>query len=115
MKTQLDKTTYEQRARVGLLVNQAQSELVAELDKVLMGFDVSAAQYVILSTLSAGRSNTAAQICKEISYSAGAMTRMLYRLEAKGLICRAVQSAPLIVSYFLLRAKMKLALQLWDP
>ena len=90
MKTQLDKTTYEQRARVGLLVTQAQSELVAELDKVLMGFDVSAAQYVILSTLSAGRSNTAAQICKEISYSAGAMTRMLYRLEAKGLICRAV-------------------------
>jgi DNA-binding MarR family transcriptional regulator len=37
-----------------------------------------------------GRSNTAAQICKEISYNAGAMTRMLSRLEAKGLICRAV-------------------------
>ena len=51
MKTQLDKTTYEQRARVGLLVNQAQSELVAELDKVLMGFDVSGSPRDVLASM----------------------------------------------------------------
>ena len=90
MKTQINQTTYEQRARVGRLLNQAQSELVGELDRALMRFDVSAAQYVILSTLWSGRSDTAAQICKEISYDAGAMTRMISRLEAKGLIFRAV-------------------------
>lgn len=90
MKTQLNQITYEQRARVGRLVNLAQSALVMQLDRALMRFDVSAAQYVILATLWAGRGDTATQICKEISYSPGAMTRMLSRLESKGLVCRAV-------------------------
>lgn len=90
VKTQLGQTDYEQRARIGRLINLAQSALVVQLDKALRRFDVSAAQYVILATLWAGRGDTAAQICKEISYSPGAMTRMLFRLESKGLIYRAV-------------------------
>lgn len=49
---------------------------------------ISAAQYVILSTLSSGRADTSTHICKEISYSPGAMTRMLDRLEKKNMIRR---------------------------
>lgn len=88
MHSQLNQTTYEQRARVGRLVNRAQVELTEALDRELARFDISAAQYVILSTLAAGRADTSVQICKEISYSRGAMTRMLDRLEHKHMIRR---------------------------
>lgn len=87
----MDRTelsAYERRARVARLINKSQSKLVVALGKDLDAFGVSVAQYVILSTLWAGRCDTAAQLCKEICYSPGAMTRMLDRLEEKGLIDR---------------------------
>jgi len=50
---------------------------------------MSAAQYVILSTLSQkGHVDAAAWFCKDMSYDSGAMTRVIDRLEAKGLIKR---------------------------
>ncbi|MBV8471632.1 MAG: MarR family transcriptional regulator [Burkholderiaceae bacterium] len=88
MSTKSDQASFEHRRYVARLVHQAQSAMVASLDKALAPFDLSAAQYAILSTLASGRADTAAQICKEISYSPGAMTRMLNRLEDKGLIVR---------------------------
>lgn len=88
MPAPLPETTYEQRARVGRLVNRAQGELSEALDSELTRFDISTAQYVVLSILAAGRADTAAQICKELSYSPGAMTRMLDRLENKRTIRR---------------------------
>ncbi|WP_051293814.1 MarR family winged helix-turn-helix transcriptional regulator [Pseudoduganella violaceinigra] len=72
--------------RVARLISRAQSVLADELDAKLAPFDITAAQYVVLSTLHSGRANIAAQICKELSYSPGAMTRMLNRLEQKGMI-----------------------------
>jgi len=81
-------TSYEHRGYVARLVHQAQSAMVASLDEALEPFDLSVAQYAILSTLVSGHADTAAQICKDISYSPGAMTRMLNRLEEKGLIVR---------------------------
>lgn len=80
---------YDQRARVGRMMSRAHNLLVEALDKELEPFDVTAAQYVILSTLWAGRADTAAQMCKVISYSPGAMTRMIDRLEQKGIIRRS--------------------------
>lgn len=88
MPSQFSQSTYEQRARVGRLVHRAQVELTEALDRELACLDISAAQYVILSTLATGRADTSAHICKEISYSPGAMTRMLDRLENKGMIHR---------------------------
>jgi len=88
MSARQEPTSYEQRATVARLINRAQSDLVGALDLALRPSDVSAAQYVILSTLWYERARTAAQICKEISYSPGAMTRMLDRLEQKQLVRR---------------------------
>ena len=82
---------YDHQAKVGLLINLLQTKLETSLDKALSLFDVSAAQYVIISALTNGRAETAAQLCKEISYSPGAMTRMLNRLETKNLIYRTIQ------------------------
>lgn len=56
----------------------------------LARLEISAAQYVILSVLAQrGCVDSTAQLCKDISYDAGAMTRMVDRLEAKGLISRS--------------------------
>ena len=82
---------YDHQAKVGLSINLLQTKLETSLDKALSLFDVSAAQYVIISALANGRAETAAQLCKEISYSPGAMTRMLNRLETKNLIYRTIQ------------------------
>lgn len=71
------------------LVHQAQSAMVASLNEALAPFEVSVAQYAILFALASGRTHTATQICKELSYSPSAVTRMLNRLEDKGLIVRA--------------------------
>ena len=79
---------YERQARVARMVQRAQTHLIQALDQALAPYDVTAAQYVILATLWIGRGDTAAQICKEISYTPGAMTRMLDRLEQKGLLVR---------------------------
>src|SRR5262249_53952715 len=57
-------------------------------DHELEPFDITAAQYVILVTLAAGEANSASGLCKGISYDPGAMTRMIDRLEQKGLIRR---------------------------
>jgi len=55
---------------------------------------MSAAQWIIVANLAAGpgEPKSAADLCKVISYDAGAMTRMLDRLEAKGLIRRTRNS-----------------------
>jgi DNA-binding MarR family transcriptional regulator len=63
-------------------------------DKRLAPLEMSAAQYIIVANLAAGpgEPKSAADLCKVISYDAGAMTRMLDRLEAKGLIRRTRSS-----------------------
>lgn len=80
--------SYERHASVARLLHKSQSRLVAVLDKTLESFGFTAAEYAVMSTLSAGRCDTAAQLCREICYSAAAMTRMLDRLERKRLVRR---------------------------
>jgi DNA-binding MarR family transcriptional regulator len=63
-------------------------------DKRLAPLEMSAAQWIIVANLATGpgEPKSAADLCKVISYDAGAMTRMLDRLEAKGLIRRTRSS-----------------------
>jgi DNA-binding MarR family transcriptional regulator len=58
-------------------------------DDFLGPLEVTAAQLIVIVNL-AGRecATSASELCKGISYDAGAMTRMLDRLEAKGLVRR---------------------------
>ncbi len=80
--------TYDPRVNVGSLINRARIELGNALDKELARFDMTAAQYVVVSMLAAGYIDTAAQMCRENSYDPGAMTRMVDRLEKKGFLHR---------------------------
>jgi DNA-binding MarR family transcriptional regulator len=91
-----DIASYQPRKGVGALLNRVRTEMLAALDRELAAdkrlapLELSAAQYIVLATLAgAAERMSAADLCKDISYDAGAMTRMLDRLEAKSLISRA--------------------------
>lgn len=76
------------------LLNGVQRALQAALDVRLASnqelgpLEVSAAQLVILGTLAAGEGVKTTDLCESLSYDSGAMTRMLDRLEVKGVIHR---------------------------
>jgi len=74
--------------KIGRLINRVRVELMEALDHELAAFDISAAQLIVLATLATGEADSASGLCKGISYDPGAMTRMLDRLEQKGLIRR---------------------------
>ena len=76
------------------LISRIKTEAFAAMDEALASdpeisaLEVSAAQYVIIVTLAEQEANSSAQLCKSFSYDPGAMTRMVDRLEAKGLVLR---------------------------
>src|SRR3984885_8343913 len=80
---------------VGQLIYRVRAAHMNALDEVLgkdpnlAPLEISAAQYVVISVLAKSKCvDSATQLCKDLSYDAGAMTRMIDRLEAKGLISR---------------------------
>jgi len=90
-----DREGFEPRRSVGHLIGRVRGELLASLDtefaadEQLAPLEVTAAQYIIIATLAASTERrSASSLCKGISYDAGAMTRMIDRLESKGLIRR---------------------------
>jgi DNA-binding MarR family transcriptional regulator len=76
------------------LIGRIKSEAASALDQALSSdpeisaLEVTSAQYLILAVLAQREADSAAQLCKSFSYDAGAMTRMVDRLEAKGLLQR---------------------------
>src|SRR5580700_8196014 len=90
-----DLETYQPANCVGQLMNRVRAAHMNALDEVLAkepdlaSLEISAAQYVVISAIAKSKCvDSAAQLCKDLSYDAGAMTRMVDRLEAKGLISR---------------------------
>jgi DNA-binding MarR family transcriptional regulator len=71
------------------LVNRVRIEMIDALDRELSKFDISAAQLIVLASVANKEADSAATLCKSISYDPGAMTRMIDRLEHKGLIRRS--------------------------
>src|SRR5690242_20807249 len=70
------------------LINRIRVELVDALDRELAPFDISAPQLFVLASVANKEADSAAGLCKSISYDPGAMTRMIDRLEQKGLVRR---------------------------
>jgi DNA-binding MarR family transcriptional regulator len=82
------------RAAIGALLSRVKLAITAEVDDALLrdtelaAFEVTAAQFIILKNLHFGNTECAGDLCKTMSYDRGAMSRMLDRLESKGLIRR---------------------------
>lgn len=73
---------------VGYLLRQAMNRLTAMVDGEMAPHDITSAQWATLLHLAEGKGDTAGDLCRCIGVDTGAMTRMLDRLEAKGLIRR---------------------------
>jgi DNA-binding MarR family transcriptional regulator len=88
--------TYQPRKGVGHLLSRVRAEMLAALDKALeadqelSALEISGAQFIVVAALAlSDGAKSASDLCKGISYDAGAMTRMIDRLESKGLIRRS--------------------------
>jgi DNA-binding MarR family transcriptional regulator len=90
-----DSATYHPRKSIGSLLGRVKVEMLAALDSELAAdrrlapLELSAAQFAVIASLAGEERKSASDLCKGISYDAGAMTRMLDRLEGKGLIRRS--------------------------
>jgi DNA-binding MarR family transcriptional regulator len=94
MGTIYDVKSFEPRKAVGYLINRVRADMLAALDRELAqdaelaALEVTAPQFIILSLLAQRDIDSTSRLCKDMSYDPGAMTRMVDRLEAKGLIER---------------------------
>jgi DNA-binding MarR family transcriptional regulator len=74
---------------VGFAVNKARNLLVGELDAALKDLGITTQQMGILLSMRGGATQTPFELSKLLGIDTGLMTRMLDKLEAKGLLQRA--------------------------
>jgi DNA-binding MarR family transcriptional regulator len=73
---------------VGQLMGRARASMLSSLDAELAHFGLSSMQFAVLKHLSEGTAQTSADLCRVMFHDTGAMTRILDRLEHKGLVRR---------------------------
>jgi DNA-binding MarR family transcriptional regulator len=88
MKPIYDAKTFQPREAIGALIGLARKTMIAKIDAELAAFDVSAAQWLVVLLVGENAVNSATDLCDKLSYDPGAMTRLLDRLEGKGIVRR---------------------------
>ena len=83
-----DIETFRPSQAVGAFIGQARRTIVEAIDQKLAPLDISHAQWFVVMLLGDGTAATAAELCKLVVYNPGAMTRLLDRLEKKGVLRR---------------------------
>jgi DNA-binding MarR family transcriptional regulator len=73
---------------VGYLMGRARASLLSGLDARLEPFGLNAMQFAVLKHLARGEAGTAADLCRVMHYDGGSMTRLVDRLEERGLLRR---------------------------
>lgn len=84
--------SYLPEESIGYLMRRILVSLAHSVETELAGSALTNAQWLPLLKLSSGTASTAAELARHCQLDAGAMTRMLDRLEAKGL-CQRSRSA----------------------
>ena len=90
---------YEAEESLGRLIADVSGRLLAAFDEELADLGISGAQWVILMRIAKGCASTAAELCRFSRYDPGSMTRMIDRLEEKGLIRRVKSSLDRRISH----------------
>jgi len=84
--------TFSAEDSLGRLIRDVSTRLLSALDGEMAPLGITGAQWVVLMRVANGGPGiAAAELCRFLRYDTGSMTRMLDRLEEKGLI-RRVQS-----------------------
>jgi DNA-binding MarR family transcriptional regulator len=88
MKPIYDKKTFQPRESIGALVGRTRKTMIQKIDAELAPLDVSAAQWIIVLLVGENAASSAAGLCEVLAYDPGAMTRLIDRLESKGIVRR---------------------------
>ena len=83
-----DIETFRPSQGIGAYIGRARRTIVEAIDQELAPLGISHAQWIVLMLLGDGAASTAAELCKILIYDPGAMTRLLDRLEKKGVLRR---------------------------
>ncbi|MFL6600337.1 MAG: MarR family winged helix-turn-helix transcriptional regulator [Steroidobacteraceae bacterium] len=73
---------------IGPLIGRVRSIMLSKLDAELQQFGLTGMQFAILKNVADSTADTAAELCRLMHYDTGSMTRMVDRLEEKGLVRR---------------------------
>ncbi|TDP74916.1 MarR family winged helix-turn-helix transcriptional regulator [Roseateles toxinivorans] len=82
------KENYGPEASVGLVIKQVMQSIVQQADAHLEAYDLTHAQWKPLLRLHQLGACTPAELARDLSMDAGAVTRLIDRLERKGLCSR---------------------------
>jgi DNA-binding MarR family transcriptional regulator len=86
--------TVDQNTNLAPLLSQVRMAMLSGVDQEFFrdeevaSLEVTAAQFVIIANVLKGHANSACELCKYMDYDRGAMSRMIDRLETKGLLRR---------------------------
>ena len=89
-----DSKTMDLNNSLAPLLSQVRMAILGGMDQEFLrdaavaALDVTAAQFVIIANVLKGHANSACELCKFMDYDRGAMSRMIDRLETKGLLRR---------------------------
>ena len=86
-----DVRTFRSREAVGALVGLTRKALADEFDRELAPLGLNTAQALVIVLVADRRVETAADLCRQLSHDAGAMTRIIDKLEEGGLVRRVRQ------------------------
>lgn len=83
------KDSFSPDQSVGFAINKARNILIAEMDAALKDLDINSQQMGVLLAMHRGMANTPFELAKLLAIDTGLMTRMLDKLESKGLLARS--------------------------
>lgn len=83
-----DINTFRPSQGIGAYIGRARRTIVEAIDQELAPLGISHAQWIVVMLLGDGAASTAAELCKILIYDPGAMTRLVDRLEKKGVLRR---------------------------
>jgi DNA-binding MarR family transcriptional regulator len=74
---------------LGFLLNKARNVITAEMEAALEDLDITGPQMGVLLAMQRGLASTPFELSKMLSIDTGLMTRILDKLETKGLLARS--------------------------
>jgi MarR family transcriptional regulator, multiple antibiotic resistance protein MarR len=89
-----DPKSMDLHTSIAPLVSQVRMAVLSGIDqefvrdKELAGLEVTSAQFAIIANVLKGHAKSACELCNFMDYDRGAMSRMIDRLESKGLLRR---------------------------
>lgn len=83
-----DPENYQPNESIGYMMRRIFNTVTAEVDRELEPSGLTSAQWVPLLKLHMGAGSTVAELARGCQQDAGSMTRLLDRLEAKGMVRR---------------------------